>query len=125
MGTWILMLVSCLIIPFIMIGSGGFFRKKAPKDINYIFGYRTSRSMKNKETWEFAHKYCGKLWFYSGIILAIVTVIIMLFVIGNSQAVIENTCLILILSQLIPLIVTVIQTEIALKKNFDENGIKK
>ena len=35
--------------------------KKAPKEINSVFGYRTSMSMKNKDTWEFAHKYCGKV----------------------------------------------------------------
>ena len=31
------------------------------EDVNFVFGYRTSMSMKNKDTWEFAHKYCGKV----------------------------------------------------------------
>lgn len=37
-------------------------RKRPPKKINSFYGYRTAMSMKNRETWEFAHKHCGKLW---------------------------------------------------------------
>ena len=62
MGFWIFMLIMDLLLPFTMIGFGRYFMKKAPKEINSVFGYRTSMSMKNKDTWEFAHKYCGKVW---------------------------------------------------------------
>ena len=61
MGFWIFMLIMDLLLPFTMIGFGRYFMKKAPKEINSVFGYRTSMSMKNKDTWEFAHKYCGDL----------------------------------------------------------------
>ena len=60
MGFGIFMLIMDLLLPFTMIGFGRYFMKKAPKEINSVFGYRTSMSMKNKDTWEFAHKYCGK-----------------------------------------------------------------
>ena len=33
--------------------------------INDAFGYRTTRSMKNQETWRFAHQYSGKNGFVS------------------------------------------------------------
>ena len=59
MGFWIFMLIMDLLLPFTMIGFGRYFMKKAPKEINSVFGYRTSMSMKNKDTWKFAHKYCG------------------------------------------------------------------
>ena len=62
MGFWIFMLIMDLLLPFTMIGFGRYFMKKAPKEINSVFGYRTSMSMKNKDTWEFAHKYCGNTW---------------------------------------------------------------
>lgn len=69
MGFWIFMLIMDLLIPFTMIGFGKMFLKKAPDQINYVFGYRTSMSMKNQDTWVFAHHYCGKdlvyLWTYS------------------------------------------------------------
>ena len=42
---------------------------KAPKDINHTFGYRTKRSMMNKDTWSFAHAYIGKLWLICGLVL--------------------------------------------------------
>ena len=58
MEFWIFMLIMDLLLPFTMIGFGRYFMKKAPKEINSVFGYRTSMSMKNKDTWEFAHKYC-------------------------------------------------------------------
>ena len=52
MGFWIFMLIMDLLLPFTMIGFGRYFMKKAPKEINSVFGYRTSMSMKNKDTWE-------------------------------------------------------------------------
>lgn len=55
MGFWIFMLLMNVIIPFTMIGFGKYFCKSGPKDINMAFGYRTGMSMKNKETWVFAH----------------------------------------------------------------------
>ena len=73
MGFWIFMMVMELLIPLIMIIFGKYFSKKSPKEINYLFGYRTSMSMKNKDTWEFAHKYCGKLWLKIGWIMFVVS----------------------------------------------------
>ena len=53
MGFWIFMLACDLLIPVTMIGFGAYFQKGGPKEINGAFGYRTKRSMKNKEIWEF------------------------------------------------------------------------
>ena len=65
MGFWIYMLLMNLLNTFTLIGFGKHFMRKAPKEINEVFGYRTPMSMKNKDTWEFAHKYCGKIWYLS------------------------------------------------------------
>ena len=46
MGFWIFMLIMDLLLPFTMIGFGRYFMKKAPKEINSVFGYRTSMSIK-------------------------------------------------------------------------------
>ena len=64
--------------------------KTSPKEINYIFGYRTDMSMKNKDTWNFAHKYIGNRWFYLGLILAPITVILMLLVIGKGEDIVAT-----------------------------------
>lgn len=122
---WIFMLIMELLIPFTMIGFGRYFSNQAPKEINSAFGYRTKMSMKNRETWKFAHKYWGKVWYIGGLVLLPISIIAMLFVIGQSQDVIGNIGAIICVVQLIPLLGSVFLTEKALKKNFDGNGKKK
>ena len=114
MGFWIFMLIMDLLIPFTMIGFGKMFLKKAPDQINYVFGYRTSMSMKNQDTWVFAHHYCGKIWY-----------IVLLLVMGKSNDAIGNVGGILCVFQMIPLVGSIIPTEIALRKNFDKYGNKR
>lgn len=53
---WIFMLFVDLVTPLIMILFGRLFLTRPPKSINGVYGYRTARSMKNKETWAFAHR---------------------------------------------------------------------
>lgn len=55
------MLVFDLLIPVVMIVAGRMMWKHPPKNINEVIGYRTGHSMKNMDTWKFAHNYCGKL----------------------------------------------------------------
>ena len=125
MGFWIFMLIMDLLLPFTMIGFGRYFMKKAPKEINSLFGYRTSMSMKNKDTWEFAHKYSGKVWYVCGMFMLPVTVIFMLSVIGENKDCVGSIGVIINVVQLIPLIGAIIPTEIALRKNFDKNGTRR
>ena len=62
MAFWLFLTAMDLLIPAIMVGIGARFLKHPPKTINALYGYRTARSMKNQETWNFAHETCGKLW---------------------------------------------------------------
>lgn len=125
MGFWIFMLIMDLLLPFTMIGFGRYFMKKAPKEINSVFGYRTSMSMKNKDTWEFAHKMIGKIWFRCGLVLLPLTVIPFLFAMNNDVPTIGKVGTVIIAIQLIPLVGTIIPVEAALKKNFDESGMRR
>jgi hypothetical protein len=125
MGFWIFMLLMDLIIPLTMIGFGRYFIKNTSKEINALFGYRTCMSMKNKDTWEFAHKYCGKIWYACGLIILPITVIFMLLVIGKSNDYVGTAGGIICGIQLIPLIGSVFPTEITLKRIFDHNGKRK
>ena len=63
MGFWIFMLIMVLLIPLTMIFFGWLLFRKTPKEINYVYGYRTKRSMMNEGTWRFANQYCGKAWY--------------------------------------------------------------
>lgn len=122
MGFWIFMLIMDLLIPFIMIGFGRYFLKSAPKEINVLFGYRTAMSMKNKDTWVFAHHYCGKIWYVCGVILLPLSIFPMLFVIGKSDDLVGTLGGIICIIQLVFLVGSIFPTEKALKKTFDKDG---
>jgi len=124
-GFWIFMLIMDLLIPVSMIGFGSFFIKNAPREINFLFGYRTPMSMKNKETWIFAHSYCGRLWRIYGWVMLAVSIIAMLFMFGKDIDAVGIFGGILCLVQCVVMIIPIIFTEIALKKNFDKNGERK
>ena len=125
MGFWIFMLAMNLLFPLIMIVMGRYFMKKSPKEINYIFGYCTNMSMKNKDTWDFAHKYFGKRWFRLGWLLIPISVIPMLFVIGKGEDIIGTVGMVVMVIDLILLIAPIFPTERALKKIFDKDGKKR
>ena len=95
---------------------------KAPKDINHTFGYRTKRSMMNKDSWKFAHAYIGKRWFICGLILMPISVAIMVFVLGKGTDTVGMVGAILTVVQMVLMIGTIIPTEYALNKNFDKLG---
>ena len=125
MGFWIFMLAMGLLFPAVMILFGTMFMKAAPKKINYIFGYRTDMSMKNRDTWEFAHKYIGKLWLRLGFLLIPTTVILMLFVIGKTENIVGTIGLIVSFINTVVLIVPIFFTEKALNRAFDKDGNRK
>jgi len=114
-----------LLIPIMMIAFGRIMWKHTPKDINYIFGYRTTRSMKNEDTWRFAHVYCGRLWWRIGLIMLIPTVLVHIPFYNSSKDTIGIVATIVMTVQLIVLIASIFPTEIALKKTFNDDGTRK
>ncbi len=125
MGFWIFMLTMALLIPVTMIVLGGIYAKRAPKKINPYSGYRTAMSMKNQDTWNFAHHYFGKAWRFVGWLLPAPSIAAMLSVLGKDEGAVGNFGLVLILIQVVLLILPIPITEAALRKNFDENGRRK
>ena len=125
MGIWFMMLGFNLLIPAIMLGSGKLFSKNSPKDINWIIGYRTTMSMKNEDTWAFAHKVAGAFWWKWGWVALVVTTITMLVLIGQSVEFVSSAGCILMFLQLITLIAVIPHTEKALRNVFDKNGNRK
>ena len=117
-----IMLLVMLITPLIMVGFGLLFMKHPPKSINPLYGYRTRRSMRNQDTWNFAHHYYGKLWLVCGLVSIPFSLVPILLVLGKSEEVISMTGLIVLGLQVILLLATIIPTEKALKNNFDEFG---
>lgn len=84
-----------------------------PKKINYLYGYRTTSSMKNLERWNFAQKLSSKLLMVFGIIL-LITGIIGLFFFSDQNVI--NT--IGIVETILLAIFLFVKTEFDLKKKF-------
>ncbi len=122
LGFWIYMLLMDLLIPALMIGIGTLFQKRPPKRINGISGYRTKRSMRTQETWDFAHRYCGKLWVKIGLVLLPLSVLPLIFVYGKDIGLVGTVGGIVTGVQIIPMVAAIFPTERALKENFDEYG---
>lgn len=125
MAYWIMLLGFLILLPLTMIFLGLRFINKPPKKINYIYGYRTTMSMKNTETWLFAHHYLGKIWWKLGFVALVISVIPVLFVIGASEESIDTVAITVIAFQAFFLILSIIPVEIALRKEFDTFGRRK
>lgn len=98
-------------VPAVMLGIGVLFFKCPPKKINGLYGYRTTRSMKDQESWNYAHHYSGKLSMLYGIGSFVVTGII-LILFPNLD---EETISMFSLIQIIPFFILIWQTERKLK----------
>ena len=112
-----LMIINSM-VSVIMLGFGILWKNHPPKNINWIYGYRTSMSMKNNETWKFAHMHNAKVWRWSGATWLMISMIFMVLFKDDYEIVstwINLGGVIIILLSLIP-------TEIALRKRFDKNG---
>lgn len=118
----IALLVYLLFLSFIFFICGFAIYKHTPKKINYLYGYRTSMSCKNEDTWIFANKYCGRIYFYTGIITAILSPIFaFIYHISHNNAII---LVIFCNAPIISLFVPIFFTEKALRKHFDKKGNK-
>lgn len=119
------MFICNLLIPIVMLICGFLMYKKPPKEINGIIGYRTTMSRKNKDTWAFAHDYCGKLWIKLGLLLLILTIIIRIPFVHSSENAIGCMTLVVEGIQLVVILGSVVFVERVLKKNFDEHGVRR
>ena len=125
MGFWFFMVITLLLIPVIMIVVGKLYGNKAPGEINHFIGYRTTRSMKNNETWKFAHSYFSKMWYKWGLIMLPISIVPMFFMIGKDEDTIGNLGAIICSLQIVPILVSIVLTEKALKDNFYKDGNRK
>lgn len=125
MGFWWSLFVCNLLIPLGVLLAGRLMWKHYPKKINAVMGYRTKRSMKNMETWKFAHEYCGRLWWKVGFFLIFLTVLVDLPFRYGSEDTVGTVSTLLSIVQIVSLIAAVFQTERALKKTFTAEGIRK
>jgi len=122
MGFWLFMLVSAMLIPAIMLLFGRLFQTRPPQEINNLYGYRTPRSMRNADTWRFAHVFCGKIWVRCGAAAAAVTAIAFALLFGRSVQMIGFFGGALVWLETALLVLTILPVEYRLKHTFDIDG---
>lgn len=122
---WIFMFSCNLLIPLVIIIFGWVMLKHPPKKINGVYGYRTSMSMKNQDTWDFAHKVCGRLWWKIGWAMLLLSAVVQLPFINGDNSTIGMAGIILCIIQCLILIGSIFPVEKALKENFNPDGSRK
>lgn len=125
MGYAVFLFLCNLLIPALMIILGRWMHKNPPKKINSLCGYRTSMSMKNMDTWNFAHELCGRLWWKTGWLILIPSIAVQLPFLRMDEDTLAIVTLILNTLQVIALFPPIVITEKALKRTFDKNGHRK
>lgn len=114
-----------MLTPVILIASGYWMWKHPPKTINPIVGYRTSRSMKSMDTWKFANRHCGLLYWKTGWGMLIPSAGLLLLLCRRPEAVFLIAAVILGFLQCVGLFVPIFLTERALKREFPDAGVRR
>ncbi len=124
MGFWVFMTACCLLIPATMIGYGMRCGKKTPQ-YSRLSGYRTAMSMKNADTWEFAHRCIGRLWKKWGWWMLIGTIPIMVYCMGGTEDEVGLCGGVVCGIQTAAMCIPIIMTERALKRTFYKDGTRR
>ena len=106
-------MIITLVLGLLFMLGGAITFKFPPKEINYIYGYRTASSMKSQERWDFAQKYSSKRIFIVGVCLLIISLLLKFFEFNITTEFIVQAIL-LILS----ILLIIVDTEKAIKRKF-------
>lgn len=90
--------------------------KFPPKEINRLYGYRTSRSMANQQVWRYANSLGSKMMLYLGVTILFVGVVLYFFYSANTVVMVT------IFVMLIGLGIGMYWCETQLNRRFDKNG---
>lgn len=122
---WLFILAMEMLIPGSMVLLGRSFANNPPGEINSGYGYRTARSMRNRETWEFAQRYSGRFWVRAGRPVLAVSLVWMALLFGREVDTVAHLGLLLTGLQMVPFLAVIPATERALKQEFDDFGRKR
>ncbi|PGT19972.1 hypothetical protein COC96_03145 [Bacillus cereus] len=87
-----------LLIGIIFILAALILQKNPPTDINAAYGYRTKRSMKNKELWDAGNRYSAEVMKQNGFIMMLIgSVISILFRYSHTMIAVMIVMLLLII----------------------------
>ena len=113
-------------VPIVFIAFGWLFTHgRYPKYPNEIYGYRTTRSMKNDETWAFAQERWGRLSWRFGWWFLMLSMLLVVILLTQSVKQLEIYVGVWIAVQTVLSFATIPLVERALKTKFDEFGRRK
>jgi len=110
----VFLLLTSTLLPFTMALIGALFKKNPPKRVNWFYGYRTSRSMKSQEAWDYANRRMGEVWWKTGLVLGASSVLVAVICWRS----LESVSLWLIGFQMLAMLTTVVAIEEELKRKF-------
>ena len=122
MGTWIMIVITYILIPALMAGAGWMLWKHSPKNINAIYGYRTRMSSLNQNTWRFAQEYAGRLWVRWGIRMMPVSILLLMIFAASGETAASIAGSVLCIVQIIIMLSSISVVERTLNKVFDKQG---
>lgn len=114
--------VGVITIPVVIWGLALWFDKHPPKKINSWCGYRTSRSMKSQETWDFANACLCSLWKRLGAGMTVVSVVLCLIMSRTGEKTFSIFVIGAVTLQTILILLSIKPIEDALKERFNEEG---
>lgn len=120
MGFKVFMSFGVLLIPGIMIFFGRTMMDHPPKTINAAYGYRTTMSMINQDTWDYAQVACAERWRKWGRILAFITLVVLIFALRRPAF--ADVLGFYTAFETAFLLASVAATEIDLRRTFDAKG---
>lgn len=107
--------MGLLYLPILMTVLGGLLLIAPPKNINWLYGYRTRRSTSSKEAWEYSQKTCGNMWLSLGLGLTAIICFANILGIDSSHPVVIFS----LLGGFISLLSPIPYIESKLKENFN------
>ena len=105
------MAYTLLIIPVTMLLVGILLYNYPPKKINFFIGYRTCKSMKDKESWDIANKYSGEICIKLGVVLLVIFGILTALLCFNVLTLTETGMAIIVLCQCIAFVIPMYMVE--------------
>lgn len=122
MGTWIIIVITYILIPALMTSAGWMIWKHPPKTINAIYGYRTRMSSLNQNTWRFSQEYAGRLWVRWGIRMMPVSILLLMFIAASGEKAAATAGSVLCMIQIFIMLSSIAVVERMLNKIFDKHG---
>ena len=107
------------LIPALIIVFGLWLMKKPPQNRMGSFGYRTQRSRRSREAWEFANKLIGKYWLIEGLLLLPLSALLLWLLRGSlDEKAYVSAVSVLLIAQTAFICIPIPLVERALKEKF-------